>query len=398
MSHPTISRIRRALSALDGWVEGECFRGWDPYDALNSPLLKWLTFNSRLMGIAWVQLLKRSPINLRPLLGVPKGYNPKGMGLFLASYLRYYRITGNPRHLERAHFFARWLQEHVSPGYSGACWGYNFDWPNRSFFAPSGTPTLVNTVFIARAFLDGHSWLGEEEWLNVARSACDFILSDLNRHQEGDGLCFSYTPLDQRRVHNANVLAASLLARVASLTGESGLLDTARRAVAYTIARRRPDGSWPYGEDRLDSWVDGYHTGFVLVALAEYRDYSGANHIDECLACGYDFYKQKCFADGWVPRFSPESLYPIDIHCVAQAILTFCRFSGLDDKALGRAAAVAMWAIANMQDDQGSFHFQMRRHYRIRIPYMRWGQAWLFRALTELLETLVAVEQQSGKD
>ena len=28
-------------------------------------------------------------------------------------------------------------------GYSGPCWGYNFDWQSRNFFAPRGTPPAV---------------------------------------------------------------------------------------------------------------------------------------------------------------------------------------------------------------------------------------------------------------
>jgi hypothetical protein len=392
-----MSLLHEALQKLITWVELEHFKGWDPYDALNSPLLRRLTFGSRLLGIAWVQLLKRSPINLRPLLGVPKGLNPKGIGLFLSSYLSYYQMIGAPRCLEQVQLLADWLQAHIVAGYSGACWGYNFDWPNRNFYAPSGTPTLVNTVFIAHAFLDGYDLLGRQDWLEIARSACDFVLSDLRRYEDQSGLCFSYTPLDQRWVHNANVLAGSLLARVANYTGACDLLDTAHRAIAYTTVRQRPDGSWPYGEGRLDGWVDGYHTGFTLVALADYRDFGGAEHVDECLRRGYAFYKQKCFTDGRLPKFSPESLYPIDIHCVAQGILTFIRLRRLDDEALDWATSVAKWSIAYMQDDQGKFDFQIQRGYRIRIPYMRWGQAWMFRALTELLATLDSTEQPIGR-
>ena len=303
-----MSLLYEALHKLITWVELEHFEGWDPYDALNSPLLMRLTFGSRLLGIAWVQLLKRSPINLRSLLGVPKGLNPKGIGLLLSSYTSYYQMIGSERNLEQIQSLADWLQAHIVAGYSGACWGYNFDWPNRNFYAPSGTPTLVNTVFIAHAFLDGYDLLGRQDWLEIARSACDFVLSDLSRYEDQSGLCFSYTPLDQRLVHNANVLAASLLARVASHTGERDLLATAHRATAYTALRQRSDGSWPYGEGRLDGWVDGYHTGFTLVALADYRDFGGAGRVvDECLRRGYAFYKKKCFtvASRSAPRKRP---------------------------------------------------------------------------------------------
>ena len=105
---PAGKEIRLALEKLDLWIEGQSFRGWDPHDALNSRLIRQLTLQNRLAGIFWLQLLKRSPVNLRNLLAIPKAYNPKGMGLFLASYVRKLKMTGDAQHQARVCFLARW--------------------------------------------------------------------------------------------------------------------------------------------------------------------------------------------------------------------------------------------------------------------------------------------------
>src|SRR4029078_3149917 len=68
-----------------------------------------------------------------------------------------------------------------SDGCSGAAWGYNFDWQSRNFFAPRGTPTIVPTAFAARAFVAAAYEFNDDEYLNTARSVCDFILRDLPR-------------------------------------------------------------------------------------------------------------------------------------------------------------------------------------------------------------------------
>ena len=68
--------IRTASNKLDLWVESEKFRGWDPFDALESPFLSKLTFQRRIVGQIFVQLIRRLPINIRPLLRIKKGYNP----------------------------------------------------------------------------------------------------------------------------------------------------------------------------------------------------------------------------------------------------------------------------------------------------------------------------------
>lgn len=394
----SMDRYQAALAKLDSWIEHTGFKGWDPHDALNSPLIKRLTFNNRLLGIAWVQLFKRSPLNLRPLLGVAKGYNPKGMGLFLASYLLKHRATGAPSALEQARFFATWLKEHRSPGYHGACWGYNFDWPNRGFFAPAGTPTVINTAFIALAFLNdcdrspsaegealAHAGALIHDSLEMARSACDFILHDLNILRSNDELCFSYTPLDRRCIHNANLMAAQLLAEVSRYTHESHLAEHALAAARFVVRRQQPDGAWRYGINSNDHWIDNFHTGYVLVALKRVAACLKTTEFDTAIDQGYRFWKERMFLRDGTPKYYHDKCYPIDAHCVAQAVLTFLAYADHDRDALERAHQVALWGIEHMQDNAGFFHYQIYPRYRIRIPYVRWTQAWMQRALTELV-------------
>lgn len=398
-----IANIVEASQRLDNWIEFQEFCGWDPFDALNSPLLKRLTFGSRRLGQVWVQFFKHSPINLRPLLGVSKGYNPKGMGLFLASYLRKYQQSGETRYQERILFFADWLQQNVSPGYNGACWGYNFDWPNRGFFAPKGTPTVVNTAFIGLAFLDlyqfAHDGLSASGFqlsglqpsvfrssLDIARSACQFIIHDLQvARPASDECCFSYTPLDHRCVHNANVLGAWLLAEVGAISSDSELAQFALQAARYTARRQLPDGSWPYGENGNDTWVDNFHTGYVLVAMNRIGNRLQTDEFNGVVKKGYQFWKREMFLPDGTPKFYANKTYPIDTHCAAQSILTFLEFTTHDPQGLEWAERVAGWAVEHLQNAQGYFNYQRTRYFLNRSAYMRWTQAWMQRALTELL-------------
>ena len=71
------------------------FAGYDPFDSLNSTLLQATPlYRNKFVRLAWLQLGKRSPINFRPLLRVPKKRNPKGVGLFISGLLQDYRRTG----------------------------------------------------------------------------------------------------------------------------------------------------------------------------------------------------------------------------------------------------------------------------------------------------------------
>ncbi len=385
--------IREARQRLERWIEGENFQGWDPFDALNSPILRALTFHNRRIGQLWVQLLKKSPINLRPILLIQKGYNPKGIGLFLASYLRIFMVQNDEASLQHVRYFGDWLIANKSTGYHGACWGYNFDWPNRGFFAPRGTPSSVSTAFNALAFLDIHSMRDEVKSaslekiqpLAIARSACDFFLEDLHSESSTKGeICFSYTPLDFRYIHNANLLVARVLAEVSALTREGLLEEKSLAAAHYTVRHQRPDGSWWYGEQSIDQWIDNFHTGYVLTALQKIAFCLRTNEFHTAIEKGYTYWKDTFFLEDGTPKYYANKIWPVDIHAVAQAILTFLAFKDQDNKAVTQAIKIAEWGITNMQTKHGYFIYQKDRYYRNKIPFMRWSQAWMLRALVEL--------------
>ena len=91
--------IKDSFLKLKNYCEAEKFKGWDPYDGLNSKLFQATPLkNSALARLVLIQTFKRSPINLRPLFGVPKQYNAKGIALFLTGYCNLFKtLERKPR-------------------------------------------------------------------------------------------------------------------------------------------------------------------------------------------------------------------------------------------------------------------------------------------------------------
>ena len=154
---------------LEVFCASEQYKGWDPYDGLNSTLFQSIPLISknRLARLVWIQLFKRSPLNLRVFAGVKKEYNPKAIGLFLSGYCNLYKQAKEPENLDMINFFSGKLSSLVNKSYSGACWGYNFDWQARAFFQPKNTPTVVATTFIGSAMLDAYEITGEDQLLKL---------------------------------------------------------------------------------------------------------------------------------------------------------------------------------------------------------------------------------------
>jgi hypothetical protein len=273
-------------------------------------------------------------------------------------------------------------------GSSGIAWGYNFDWQSRNFFAPQGTPTVVPTAFAARAFIEAARAFKDDEYLTTARRVCDFILRDLPRTVETETeVCFSYAPDSNTRIFNASLLAAEVLACVGQLTDDAALCREAERAARYVVNQQQPDGSWTYGTEAGQSWIDNFHTAYILFSLK--RIISGCalgQEFQQSLARGYRYWKEKFFlADGW-PKYYHDGPYPADAHAAASAIVTLLECRDLDEDSAPLAQQVASWTIQNLRDQQGFFYYQRRRFYTVRKPYMRWTQAWMLYALARLLE------------
>ncbi|MBQ2484392.1 MAG: delta-aminolevulinic acid dehydratase, partial [Muribaculaceae bacterium] len=65
--------LHSSLLRLKEYCEQEQFKGWDPYDGLNSRLFQVLPFfkHSALCRLVVIQGFKRCPVNLRRVAMVP---------------------------------------------------------------------------------------------------------------------------------------------------------------------------------------------------------------------------------------------------------------------------------------------------------------------------------------
>src|SRR5689334_254902 len=274
MMHQTITvsgpkPVREIATTLLDYCVRNDWAGHDPYDALNSRVFRALPF----LDFKWPRLIltqgmKRSPINFRHLLLVPKTHNPKALALFLSASLPLERVGLLKDGGATTKCLAGSLLNARIPNQPYSCWGYSFDWQTRTKVIPKSSPNIICTTFAANALLDVFEAGGEARLLEAASSAANFILTTLYQ-QEGDVSWFNYTPLEKNQVHNANFLGAALLCRVAACSGNEKLLGPALRATRFSAGKQTADGAWFYGERATQQWIDNFHTGFNLCALRD---------------------------------------------------------------------------------------------------------------------------------
>ncbi|UCH90171.1 MAG: delta-aminolevulinic acid dehydratase [Thermoplasmata archaeon] len=293
-----------------------------------------------------------------------------------------YALTKEQRYLERIDYILNLLEQLQSKGYSGNCWVYNFDWQSWTFMRPKGTPTVVNTSFIGHALLDCYELTSQQQALEMAVPIKTFILEDLHRSGSNDMFCFSYTPVDTEAVHNANLLGASILARLMRYSDDDRLKSAALASLENSMRHQRDDGSWIYANTNIQSWVDSFHTGFNLQAIRYILDAGLASKHREAYLKGVKYYAENFFLENGTPKYYHDRTYPIDIHSPTQAICFFSQegkeYEDLTDK-------IVNWMLQNMYSGRGFFYFRKGRFLTNRIPYMRWSQAWAFHALSAYL-------------
>jgi len=380
------AKLRRSIAKLQAWIEEHRYRGYEPFDGLSSPL-KPLTFNILLLERFLQQIVRQSPINLRPLLMIKPQESTKGRGYMAWGYLQMLRATGDPVYKEKAIKSLDWLSLNKSPGYAHHSWGNHFDFSSRVGKLPKHEPIIVWTSLIGQAYLDAYEMFGDSRFLDIADSICSWIM-EVPRETTPQGTCLSYVAFEQRSIHNSNLLGAAMLARTARHVQGKDYLAVAREAVRYSCARQRPDGSWYYGERDDYHWIDNFHTGYNLDSLKGYIEDTDDNRYRENLRCGFAFFRDSFFEPSGRPKYYYNKAYPIDSQCASQAVETLANFAETEADSLDLAAKVAEWTIDHMQDEKGYFYFRKYPLVTARTPMLHWAQATTFRAFSLLLNKI----------
>ena len=384
--------LSNALQKLLAYCRRNDWAGYDPYDALNSRILKALPIlDSRIPRIAFTQALKLSPVNVRRLVGISKTQNSKALAIFLSSFMNMSAEQVSDRDSLIAEMIEL-IAKKKSPDTFYWCWGYSFPWQTRFEVVPAEAPNLVCTTFVALALLDAYDRIGDSKCLEMAVSAAEYIVNDLYWTEGGEVSGFSYPqPGVRSKTHNANLLAAALLCRVYKHTGDARFLGPALTVARYSVSKQREDGSWDYGEAPSQRWIDNFHTGYNLRALQLICKHAGTSEFESSIRSGFVFYRTHFFREDGAPRYFHDRTYPIDIHSVAESILTLLAFGELNPGNVALAQSVIRWAMNNMWDHRGFFYYRVHRFGTIRTSYMRWSQAWMLLAISTLLRDTSAL-------
>jgi len=99
----------------------------------------------------------------------------------------------------------------------------------------------------------------------------------------------------------------------------------------------------------------------------------------------FDFYLKNLFTKDGVPKLTPENYYPVNIHSIAEAILCLGTINQENKDLDINIKRIEEFATSEMEYKDGEYCYMIRKlpligEYKIKIPMLRWGQAWMLYA------------------
>lgn len=369
------------------------FEGYDKFDGSNNyfslklfPHNKWITF-------FFQQLVKESPIDLRPVLGIKKTQNVKGNALFISSLIRFYNLTNNKLYLDEAKKLLKIQIGYSSKEFKTLAWGHNFVWQGLRFRLPRNYPNITNTIFTAEAIMDLYEITKDNKLLEYLESIKDSILNIFPVvYNQNDSLAISYFPFKSYPVCiNIQAFTSAFLAKYYSIINDSGIKEFSKKLMNFVVYSMNKDYSWYYSYPQKNFYFkkdlpDNYHTAFILVSLLDYYKALKDDTIMEIFNKALDYYEKNLFGDDGSPKWKTGSAYPQDIHSSASAILAFSRASEIQRSNLNMAEKILSWTSKKMYNSRKNYFIYrrgriMNSNYRL----VRWSDAWMCLALSEYL-------------
>lgn len=383
--------INQRLQALEAFVDLHGYESYDPYDGLSCPLALKLLDKNQLGLRVWQQLVRLFPINVRPVLGIPKIPHTKTISDFSSAYALLYQTSLETCYREKTLQLLQQLSQLNSPTSAGRGWGLRFPFATRFVYADGKTPNIFQTINAIHAFLDGYDAVPDSQWLDMALQGFEFIEKVIGFTEINNQIIWNYWHGLEAVIYNVSGLMLGVTARLYSVIGDERYIRLSRKTFTFIENAQNPDGSWFYSEDSRGLWVDGFHTGYILEGLCRAVMSSAIKKDNECLNRGVQFYLENMFTGEGLPQYYPGRSYPIDVQNGAQAIQTLIYLAILGYGSTERILCTIQAVDSTLWNSKGYYNYKKSGLFTYTTPMHRWGTGPMFLALTYALAYLKGV-------
>ena len=378
------------------WLDKAGYASYDPYDIWGTRYGLWsrkLYYAKGKLAVPLVAPLVAMDLlcpSLRRLFVTKDRFATCDAQLLLA-LLNLHAITGDEKYLTRAVALGEEIMGYSIPGFRGPSWGYPFDWQNnKDAVWPKNTPYITCTPYCYEAYLGLSHATGDQEYLEWVAGIAEFVHGDLKDIPTGpNSAAGSYSPFDKRQVVNATAYRAYVLADAGKRFGRHDYLEASGRNLNFVLESQAEDGSWLYAMNEPKSYIDNFHTCFNLKNLFKIYRLAPDERVEAAIRGGFAYYREHLIdADGNPKPFAIKprlQLAKLEMYDFAEGITLGAMIGEMIPEAGEVARNLAGKLIQEHQLPDGHFVTRVfRGGFRHCFPFLRWPQAQLFYALTNL--------------
>lgn len=376
------------------WLHDYGFNSYDQFDYWGSKIGvkgKEIFLKNKFLGAPIViplQILESFFPRTRSVFAKKKRF-AIGDAHFVLGFINLYKYYHDEKYLKIARDIQNEILLSASETDSGIGWGYPYVWVSETAVYPEGTPFITVTPYCFYALLEMYEITGEKKYLIAAEKAARYAAYDLNETKISNfEIAASYSPVDSSIIINANAYRAAMLLKAYELFYIPEYKVKAELNINFVINSQNADGSWFYSPESL--FIDNFHTCFVLKNL--YKSYliCKDDKILHSVKKGYLYYRKQLFRSDNTPIHFARIRYPklrkIEMYDYAEGISLGVLLKDDIEGALEFSVLVAKDLIDKFQLDDGYFVTRVSTlGTKNKIPYLRWPQAQLFYALSNLL-------------
>jgi len=263
------------IKILENYLLRDNLSTHDPYDIWKTNIgssVKKFYYKHKYLGLvpAGVLTIYDLYINNHLRIGYKKQEYPIVRAQAILSLLNLYKQEPKPIYLEYAKRHTNWLIKHSSKGYSGYCWGTGFKIViSDTLIYDKNVPFSTNTPYILEAFHNYYQITKEQRVLEIIKSIYKFYEKDILILKEDENILItSYGPFKDRVVTNAvayTMFAYSIFYKYCE--DKEYIINKIEKMYNFIVSVQKEDGSWIYAPYDKNSFIDCFHSAFVLKNL-----------------------------------------------------------------------------------------------------------------------------------
>jgi len=276
---------------------------YDPYDIWKTGIgikTKQLYYKNKYLGLlpAGVLTIYDLYINNNFRLGYKKQEYPIVRAQAALSLLNLYKKEKNDIYLEYAKKHIDWLLENSSKGYSGYCWGTGFKIViSDKLIYDETVPFSTNIPYILEALYEYFKLTNDNDILEIIKSIYNFYEKDLVVLKEDEKILItSYGPFEDRVVTNAvsyTMFAYSIFYNI--LDEKEYIKNKIQKMMNFIVSVQQENGSWFYAPYDKNSFIDCFHSAFILKNIIKTSKNIDMQFDDEIINKGYKYIKNNFY-------------------------------------------------------------------------------------------------------